>query len=111
MPNKAHCNAKLYHKINSDEDCQKIQEDLNRQQSLAKKWQLRFNPQKCIVLSLGRNHYDYEYHMVSGGPDYEQDLGVLSDRGLTFQDHTNRIVKQQITNRTNYVDKSICDTV
>ena len=83
--------AKLYHKINSEEDCQKIQEDLNRLQSRARKWQLRFHPQPCTELSLGRNHYEFEYHMVSTNemvppnkPDYEKDLSVLIDRGLTY---------------------------
>ena len=116
--------AKLYHKINSEEDCQKIQEDLNRLQSWAKKWQLRFHPQKCTVLSLGRNRYEYEYHMVSANevvpldkPDYEKDLGVLIDRGLTFEEHINHIVKK--ANRLtglmwrsfSYVDKKVFVTL
>ena len=116
--------AKLYHKINSEEDCQKIQEDLNRLQSWAKKWQLRFHPQKCTVLSLGRNRYEYEYHMVTANevvpldkPDYEKDLGVLIDRGLTFEEHINHIVKK--ANRLtglmwrsfSYVDKKVFVTL
>ena len=116
--------AKLYDKINSEEDCQKIQEDLNKLQSWAKKWQLRFHPQKCTVLSLGRNRYEYEYHMVSANevvpldkPDYKKDLGVLIDRGLTFEEHINHIVKK--ANRLtglmwrsfSYVDKKVFVTL
>ena len=90
--------TKLYHRINP-EDCQTIQEDLNRLQSWAKKWHLRFHPQKCTVLSLGRNRYEYKYHMVSSNevgtldkPGFEKDRGVLIDRGLAFGDHINHIV-------------------
>ena len=116
--------AKLYHKINSEENCQKIQEDLNRLQSWAKKWQLRFHPQKCTVLSLGRDRYEYEYHMVSANevvpldkPDYEKGLGDLIDRGLTFEEHINHIVKK--ANRLtglmwcsfSYVDKKVFVTL
>lgn len=116
--------AKLYHKIESEEDCQKIQNDLNRLQAWAKKWQLRFHPHKCTVLSLGRNRYDYKYNMVSADelvtlhkPDFEKDLGVLIDRGLSFEDHINHIVKKAnkltglMWRSFSYVDKKVLVTL
>ena len=93
--------AKLYHKINSEEDCQKIQEHLNRLLPWAKEWELSFHPQKGTVLSLGRNSYEYEYHMVSANevgplnkPDYVKDSGVLIGRGLAVEDHIYHMIKK-----------------
>ena len=39
--------------VDSDEDCQRIQQDIDRLENWAGKWQVEFNPDKCEVM-----HFD-----------------------------------------------------
>ena len=43
---------------------EKLQEDLN--ETWAERWQLRFHPDKCTVLKVGRSFSDSQYHMTKG---------------------------------------------
>ena len=38
----------------SDEHCQRIQQDIDRLENWAEKWQMEFNPDKCEVMHFGR---------------------------------------------------------
>ena len=68
-----------------DEDCQKIQQGIDRLVNWAEKWQMEFNPDKCEVMHFGRSN--------SGGSckingrtirsiDTQRDLGVQFHRFL-----------------------------
>ena len=108
MPGKTICpiklfadDAKLFHIVNSEQDCQQIQQDLNSLQVWAKKWQLNFHPQKCVVLRAGQGHPDFEYHMKDGNEEVkllksfcEKDLGVYVDSELNFEYHITKIAKK-----------------
>ena len=50
--------AKLFHTVNTEQDCQQIQQDLNSLQVWAKKWQHNFHQKKCVVLRAGQGHPD-----------------------------------------------------
>ena len=93
--------AKIYHRVENTQDCQKIQEDLEKLQDWAKRWQLRFHPHKCTILHVGANHPDYRYYMTDGSTKVElsksaceKDLGVYVDASLKFDYHISTIVKK-----------------
>jgi endonuclease/exonuclease/phosphatase family metal-dependent hydrolase len=87
--------TKLYSKIESVEDCEGMQQDINRLQDWSDKWLLRFHPAKCKVMRIGPNQPDFQYHMrESSGKlinlstvESEKDLGVTFDNNLTFDQH------------------------
>jgi len=45
----------LYQRINSTEDSEILQQDLNNLQDWGKKWMMSFNPDKCEVLRVTAN--------------------------------------------------------
>ncbi len=108
MPNETICpiklfadDAKLFQSVETVEQCEQIQRDLDSLQHWANKWQLRFHPKKCTVLRVGRNHPDYDYYMLDGSvrvklgkSECEKDLGVHVDKLLKFDHHISTIVKK-----------------
>ncbi len=87
--------TKLFTQIKDESDVAKLQDDIDNLQAWADAWQLRFNPEKCKVLHLGRNNQRANYTMttVAGdrlelqSTDLEKDLGVWIDPSLTFSSH------------------------
>jgi hypothetical protein len=86
--------TKVFSKINSDADHERLQEDLNALQTWSDKWQLRFNAKKCAVLHLGYYNQRRPYQMSSQGTQItlesttcEKDLGVHIDPSLNFSKH------------------------
>jgi hypothetical protein len=62
----------------------------------ADKWQLRFNPDKCKVINLGKNNEQQDYSMRRHGCNnrvmmskltLEKDLGVDINNALKFSKH------------------------
>ncbi len=53
------------------EDCNKIQEDLNKLNNWIQKWQMSFNVKKCKVKHIGDTNLRFEYHMRN------QDLNII----------------------------------
>lgn len=93
--------AKIYQRVESVEDCQQIQQDLNKLQEWANKWQLKFHPKKCTILRVGTGHPEYKYYMMDGDTqvelsmtDCEKDLGVYVDDELKFEYHIETVVKK-----------------
>ena len=88
-------------RVQTTEDCQKLQDDLNRLQEWANKWQMTFHPLKCTILRIGKNHPAYNYHMSDGEEEItlamvtkEKDLGITVDQNLKFDIHINNITKK-----------------
>jgi Reverse transcriptase (RNA-dependent DNA polymerase) len=46
-------NAKLFHRVDSDEDREELQRDLDPVGGWADEWQLQFNVEKCKTMHLG----------------------------------------------------------
>ena len=93
--------AKLFHCVTSENDCKALQDDLDKLQEWANRWQLKFHPKKCIVLRVGRGHTEFSYYMWDGNkqvklsePETEKDLGVHIDKLLKFQHHITTIAKK-----------------
>ena len=87
--------AKLFSRIETEEDYSDMQQDLVLLQEWAQKWQLNFNATKCKVLQLGRQNPKHRYKMSGhelGTISEEKDLGVMIDDQLKFDVHTERQV-------------------
>ena len=96
--------SKLYQHIRSQADMEALQRDLARLERWSTTWLLRFHPDKCHVLSLGKfdalaklsakqpelrlHHQPYTLcNHVLEHVDEERDLGVIIDGPLTFNSH------------------------
>ena len=87
--------TKLFTEIHNEEDVKRLQTDLTTLQDWFQIWQLKFNPDKCHVLHLGRNNQKYKYNMRKNPEEQttltetllEKDLGVLIDPTPSFSSH------------------------
>ncbi|KAI8510470.1 hypothetical protein Bbelb_113860 [Branchiostoma belcheri] len=78
---------------NSHSEC--LQADLGKLQEWSERMQMRFHPDKCKVLHLGKNNPRHEYTMSKADGtlhrieciEEEKDLGVLIDSKLSFSSH------------------------
>uniref|UniRef100_A0A672ZIM2 Reverse transcriptase domain-containing protein n=1 Tax=Sphaeramia orbicularis TaxID=375764 RepID=A0A672ZIM2_9TELE len=80
--------ARPFERVQTLEDCQKIQDDVNMLRLWAVTWQLRFH----TVLRVDRKHPDYKYYMMAGEnqvkpavSDCDKDLSIHVDERLNCQ--------------------------
>ena len=83
---------KLYHKIQSDQDCHDLQNDLARTKEWTDKWLLTLHPGKCKYMRIGKtNVEDIGYSLGNDQQlpkiEMEKDLGVNIDDKLNFSHH------------------------
>lgn len=111
--------CKLYRTVSSEQDQKELQEDINRLCQWSKDWLLRFNIQKCKVVSYGNNLEKHEYSMKDNintthtlkTDDEERDLGILFKSNLKFDEHISSLVNKAnriiglIKRKFNYIDK------
>ncbi len=55
--------TKVYRQVSTVEDCEALQKDINELENWSNTWQMRFHPQKCKVLRVGKNHPEFTYQM------------------------------------------------
>ena len=91
--------TKIFHKICSRNDQEKLQENLSKLEDWAKTWEMRFHPEKCRVLHIGKEQEAFQYLMSSNGnpteleyTSEEKDLGVLIDNTLSFEQHADACI-------------------
>ena len=89
----------LYRVINSVEDINRLQEDLNKLSEWADTWQLKFNISKCTVIrctrSLSPLTYDYTLHSrILDISDQHMYLGVLVHKSLSWSPHISNVVNK-----------------
>jgi len=103
------CNAylfaddmKIYNKVNSINDLDKLQKDIFTITTWTDKWLLKLNAAKCKVLSLGKDPgiQPHSYVLKTGTGDIkmsqsieERDLGILVDSDLRFENHVMSKIK------------------
>ena len=89
--------TKIFNIIKSPEDQETLQNDLDTLSMWSDKWLLKFHPEKCKVMHLGKagdTEYSYKlkegdtYHELSYTEE-EKDLGVVIDGKLDFDRHIN----------------------
>ncbi|CAJ0965832.1 unnamed protein product [Ranitomeya imitator] len=73
--------------VNTKEDNILLQMDLDKLETWAERWQMRFNNDKCKVIHMGRRN-QYHHYTLNGKPlgksDMEKDLGILVNGKLTW---------------------------
>ena len=84
--------TKFFKHILCPEDCESLQKDVSAMCQWANKSKLKFHPEKCVYMRIGRGTTpEYTYTM---GPNnlkkssQEKDLGVIIDDKLNFETHT-----------------------
>ena len=92
--------TKIFKEVNSIDDSLTIQKDIDKLESWSNDWLLKFHPDKCHVLTLGKHWNIVHAHPYSLGGNQlehvfvEKDLGVLIDSDLTFEEHISKQVKK-----------------
>ena len=103
MPNtvKSSCylfadDTKMYSQIRNMDDSDTLQQDINNLQEWSNKWQLKFHPDKCNIMTIGKNRDtpQRKYEMQHEGVTHQlkhvletKDLGITIDTQLSFQNH------------------------
>ena len=85
--------TKIFRKIKCEEDCQKLQEDIECMQNWSDTWLLRFHPEKCKYMRIGAtkvNNFQYKLKHDQEPMEKskaEKDVGVIIDENLSFEKH------------------------
>ena len=72
--------TKLFGKASNTQECEQLQEDLNRLHKWSEDWQMKFNVDKCKIMHIGKTNIRQNYSLnnqVLGAIDEEKDLGVI----------------------------------
>ena len=82
----------LYRQIKSQQDCDILQDDLNKLAAWEKKWGMAFHPDKCsaIKISRSRNPISMDYSLkghILDKEDYTKYLGVELQSSLSWNRH------------------------
>lgn len=92
--------TKIFRQIMCKDDCELLQTDIYDMKKWSDTWMLKFHPDKCKVMRIGRSKVDqYDYKMDSSYKPMsksteEKDIGVVIDNKLTFQKHINEKVNK-----------------
>ena len=88
---------KMYHQNQDASDCHTFQEDISKLQEWADKWLLRFHPDKCKLMTIGRDTPTEIHTMYSedkglipmANVQSEKDVGVIFDLNMSFREDIN----------------------
>ena len=109
--------TKVFREIHSHHDCELLQEDLTKMLKWTQEWLLKFHPEKCVSMRIGKEEpplhsYKLEDHVLKYS-SCEKDIGVYIDNALKFDTHINLKINKAnstmgIIRRTfEYMDKDI----
>ncbi len=116
--------TKIFQEVNEKEDQLILQDNLHKLEEWAERWQMRFHPQKCTVMHIGKDIEEFQYTMKTDGQNVnlkytteEKDLGVLTDNLLQFEQHCETAVNKAnrilavIRRSFKYIDKDVMLTL
>lgn len=92
--------TKILSKIETMDDSKNLQSDIDALFLWSKDWLLKFHPDKCHVLTLGKfDHIPHAFPYCLGDDTLdhvfsEKDLGITIDSELTFEDHIMNQIKK-----------------
>ena len=92
--------TKIFRQFCSKEDSHQLQNDLENLEEWTKTWLLRFNPDKCHVLTIGKLEnicHTERYQIRNKELEHvfeEKDLGVYIDFDLNFEEHMASKIKK-----------------
>ena len=89
--------TKLYRQIRNDSDHKIFQDDISKLQIWADDWLLKFHPDKCKILGVGKKELTHQYYMTKDDHSLvalsrvqdEKDVGVTFDEDMTFRKDIN----------------------
>ncbi len=89
----------LYRTINSTEDAEELQKDLDILQEWEKTWLMEFNPDKCEVINISNKrfplHYNYNIHgKTLAHVQHAKYLGLTISTNLSWNKHIDNITKK-----------------
>ena len=91
--------TKLFRKVGSKCDAEKLQQDIRRLEEWSQRWLLKFNGEKCHVLTMGKFEnimHTFRYQICGKEMEHvssEKDLGVTIDENLSFDEHISNKVR------------------
>ena len=87
---------KLFKQIRNDSDQKIFQDDISKLQSWADDWLLKFHPDKCKILGVGKKELTHQYMtkddhslVALSRVQDEKDVGVTFDEDMTFRKDIN----------------------
>lgn len=91
--------TKIFKIINNQNDRDTLQNDLKKLTEWSETWLLKFHPDKCKFMHIGKNGPPDDFHYDLMGTSLEQvheekDIGVTIDENLTFESHISNKVKK-----------------
>ena len=91
--------AKIMRKIVVEDDCKRLQEDIDRVFKWSQEWEMVFNPKICKVLEMGKGIKRPSWNYTIGGeslskPEEEKDLGIIIQRNLSPEKHVSKITRE-----------------
>ena len=92
--------TKIFQQVKSKEDAIQLQEDIDTLGKWSDEWLLKFNTDKCHVLTLGKiDNITHTHRYALHGDEIEhvfeqKDLGVVFDMELKFEEHMGAKVKK-----------------
>ena len=89
--------TKIYREIREKNDQEILQKDLDSLKAWSDEWLLKFHPNKCYSITIGKKEdKDHTYHISDKGTKYNmaqindmKDIGVIMDSDLKFEKHIN----------------------
>jgi len=87
--------TKILRRICSEDDARLLQADIDALEAWSRKWLLRFHPDKCHVLTIGKfENIKHTERYKLGNVELEhvfeeKDVGVIIDPELKFKEHIN----------------------
>ena len=92
--------TKLVKEINSHYDSLIVQSDIDAMSKWSRDWLLKFHPDKCHVLTIGKFDnikHAHPYQLNGSQLEHvstEKDLGILIDSDLSFEEHISKQVNK-----------------
>ena len=88
--------AKLLCKVKDNDDCEKLQSDLDKVCDWSTRWQIEFNNEKCKKTEFGKSSkgcsFNYKLgHETIKKATEEKDFGVIFSEDLSPEKHINKI--------------------
>ena len=74
--------TKIFRAVETLEDCEALQDDINKAKNWSEQWQLPFHVEKCKIMHFGGENREHVYTMNNteiSSTDLEKDLGVHFD--------------------------------
>ena len=117
--------TKLFGRARTIEDCQRLQEDIDKFESWSDTSGMSFHPMKCKRMRIGKGHAPMTYTMTDENGNKvelatvneEKDLGVIIDRDLSFKSHVSEVTNKatqkvgSIKRGFKYINKPVFNTL